>query len=238
MSYTFGQEGGTTYGLVSWNDLFAPNTTIPWDDLLQDLDTVICRIPYTIVNNDGEYNLVAHRLLTNYKIYGKNHWLGDGITVALNNETTHSFLPGEPCLISEDAASSGSGFANVRACFKRPTTSPTGSGNREPLGIVLEQCPAYDDETAAQSYSSVLVTGICPAFRQTGSDAPDYGEPIFFGRQNIGTPSVSRGAVLTDGNAEGQCGRVLSTNTTMYIDSSGTQASGATVLLLNKSEVY
>ena len=84
MSYTFGKEGGTTFGMLDWNDIFSPNTTIPWDDILKDLDTVICRIPYTITNNLGTVNMVAHRLLTNFKIYGYNHWLGDGITLGLN----------------------------------------------------------------------------------------------------------------------------------------------------------
>ena len=238
MSYTFGKEGGTTFGLVDWNDLFAPNTTIPWDDLLQDLDTVICRIPYTVENNEGEFSMVAHRLLTNYKIYGINHWLGDGVILAFNNESGHSFIPGEPCLVSEDAAPTSSGIANVRATFRLPLATPGTNVAAEPLGIVLENCQAYNSLNPAASYSSVLVNGACPAIAETGTFAPDYGEPVYFTQRSVGTPSVTRGCVETTGNGEGQVGRCLSKSTSVFIDSSGTTTNGMTALLLNKSEVY
>lgn len=236
MSYTFGKEGGTTYGLVDWNDLFAPNTTIPWDDLLQDLDTVICRIPYTVTNNDGDFTCVAHRLLTNYKIYGYNHWLGDGVALCFNNETSHDFIPGEPCIISTDPAPSSSGIANVRATFRLPLTSPGSSDPAEPLGIVLENCQAYDSTNPALSYTSVIVTGVCPAIAETGTFAPDYGEPIFFTQRSVS--GVTRGCVETSGNGEGIVGRCLQKDGSIIIDNLGNTTNGMTALLMNKSEVY
>tara|TARA_Y100001937_G_scaffold99906_1_gene136557 strand:+ start:4676 stop:5374 length:699 start_codon:yes stop_codon:yes gene_type:complete len=232
MSYTFGKEGGTTFGMLDWNDIFSPNTTIPWDDILKDLDTVICRIPYTITNNLGTVNMVAHRLLTNFKIYGYNHWLGDGITLGLN-VSTHDFIPGEPARISSTAAPGGT-FANVRACFERPSGTP--SANDVTLGICLETVPAFNSSDFTGNYASVLVTGVCPGLRDNGSTAMDFGEALFVDTDFIG--GKTRGCFKTAANAGGQVGRPLSLDTDIIINSSGDAVDGCTVLLLNKSEVW
>ena len=235
MGYTFGQEGGTTYGLVDWNDIFGPATTIPWDDILQDLDTVICRMPYTIVNDGGgTVNMVAHRLLTNYKIYGYNHWFGDGIALALN-VSSHNFIAGEPCRISTSSAGTGSGLANVRACIEK--VSSTTSQNDMSLGIVLEVTPAYNDEDFSGNYTSVIVSGITPALRDNSSSAMEYGEPLFYNTDNVGSPSTNRGVCITLPNQAGQVGRILSKNTNIPITAEA-QWDGCTALLFNKTEVF
>ncbi len=235
MGYTFGQEGGTTYGLVDWNDIFSPATTIPWDDILQDLDTVICRMPYTIVNDGGgTVNMVAHRLLTNYKIYGYNHWFGDGIALALN-VSTHNFIPGEPCLISTDSAGTGSGLINVRACIEKVSSSP--GVNDLSLGIVLETTAAYNDEDFSANYTSVIVSGVTPALRDNTSSTVEYGEPLFYDTDNVGALPFSRGVCITQANAAGQVGRVLSRDTDIPI-SATEQWTGCTALLFNKAELY
>ena len=64
MSYVDPHRSGTTFGVVEFNDVFAPNTSIDWGTIASDLDTLICKVPY----DDADGNpLNSYHLLTAYK---------------------------------------------------------------------------------------------------------------------------------------------------------------------------
>lgn len=138
MSYTFGNTGGTTYGLKSYNEIFALNRTTVgasnyWNPTLADFDTVIC--------SDNS------KLLTYYNGY----WWGTGIYLCLNNSGS-TRNPGDYVGASETAASSGT---NSRPVIYNITSS----GDRErAFGVCLTTA-------ANQGLLTVAINGLWPVKR-------------------------------------------------------------------------
>ena len=93
MSYTFGNTGGTTWGLKTYNQIFALNSQTVgaaeyWDQsYVNDLDTVICS--------------TNHRMLT----YLNGKWWGNGIIGAVNKNGS-DIEPGDYVIVSSSASGS------------------------------------------------------------------------------------------------------------------------------------
>ena len=64
MSYIDPHRSGTTFGVVEFDEIFAPNASRDWATIVSDLDTVICKVPF----DDPDGNPInAYHLLTAYR---------------------------------------------------------------------------------------------------------------------------------------------------------------------------
>lgn len=211
MSYVDPHRSGTTFGVVDFNDVFAPNTSYNWDTLADDLDTLICKVPYDDTLGNP---LNAYHLLTAYRD-GTNtlHWYGPGIYLCCNVSGS-SVQMGDAVCISNTAAASPT---NSRPVIEIGTTT-TDTDN--PFGVVLE--PIAD-----QGYGSVAMAGIFPAKR--GSNVLSFEQHIYIDNSPSG---VVRSSATND---RGAIGRTIQPDFPIITDALGTTVNGGLILMWGTS---
>ena len=222
MSYVDTHRSGTTFGVVLFNEIFAPNTTIPWSTIVNDGDTVICKIPFV---GADESQLNAYHLLTAY-IDGSNnhHWYGPGVylcTNVKNGSTANAAIMGNGMAISDTAATSA---LNSRPCVNFALSS---TDRDFPMGVALE--PIAD-----QGLGSVAVAGIWPVIKGVGA--------TWSRRQHLLLDNTSGqyGKFETSStDQKGAMGRLLDTSYDIITDASGTTVDGGVALLWgSKHELF
>lgn len=211
MSYIDPSRSGTTFGVVDFNDIFAPNTTIDWQNILSDMDTIICKIPFT---DSASNNLNAYHLLTAYEdAVGKYHWYGPGVYQCVNTSSTAMTMGDAVCMSTRaaDAATSS------RPVIKIGTTS---TDVDFPFGVVLEPI-------AAQGVGSVAMAGVWPVKR--GSNSLAF-------RQHIVIDNSPTGVVNdTSSGTKGAMGKLIKQSYDIIVDG-GDVENGAIILMWGTSK--
>lgn len=222
MSYVDTDRSGTTFGVVLFNDIFAPNTTIPWSTIVNDGDTIICKVPFD--GPDGN-PLNAYHLLTAYKdAAGKHHWYGPGVYLCMNvknGTTVNAAKMGNAMAISDTAAVSS---LNSRPCVNFALTS---TDRDFPMGVALE--PMAD-----QGLGSVAMAGIWPVMRGGGGTWAIQQHLL------IDNSSSYYGTFETSStDQKGAMGKLLTTSYDIITDASGTTTDGGVALLWgSKHELF
>ena len=215
MSYIDPHRSGTTFGVVDFNDIFAPNTSYDWDTLANDLDTIICRVPY---NDTGGAALNGYHLLTAYRdATGNLHWYGPGVYMCFNADSSTDMEMGDAVCISNQTPSATNSRPNVE--FGTDTTDID-----YPFGIVLEPI-------AQGSIGSVAMAGIWPAKR--GTNTLSYQDHVYIDNSPVG-------CVRTTGTAiDGAMGRTILPDYPIITDAIGTTVNGGLILMWGTSrELY
>lgn len=212
MSYIDPHRSGTTFGVVEFNDIFAPNTSYDWGTIVSDLDTVICKIPFDDANDTA---INAYHLLTAYKDgSGDHHWYGPGIYMCCNTSASAMNM-GDAVCISNNAATSPT---NSRPVVKFGTTT---TDVDFPFGIALENIPS-------QGYGSVAMAGAWPAKR--GSNTLVF-------EQHILIDNSPQGVVVSSStNQKGAMGKTLATSYPIITDAVGTTVNGGVILMWGTSK--
>lgn len=214
MSYVDPHRSGTTFGVLEFNEIFAPNAR-DWSVIVSDLDTVICKVPF----NDSLGNpLNAYHLLTVYLDgAGIHHWYGEGIYLCCNVSGS-TIQMGDAVCMSTTAATSGT---NSRPVVEIGTTS---TDIDYPFGIVLE-------EIADQGYGCVAMAGAWPVKR--GSNTLTFRSHVIIDSNPVG----NQGKVATTTSGQKGCmGKTLATDYPIIINSGGTTEDGGVVLLWGTSK--
>lgn len=145
MSYTFGNAGGTTWGLRTYNQIFAPNSETVgaaeyWDKSnVQDFDTVIC---------STNHQLLTAKYITDRG--GKSlFWYGTGIYVCERVGT--NVQHGDYVITSAISA------ATVRPVIQIATATSTSleENRRYAFGVVLATSPSNE-------WALVATSGVWP----------------------------------------------------------------------------
>jgi len=220
MSYIDTDRSGTTFGVVLFNDIFAPNTTIPWSTIVNDGDTIICKVPFD--GPDGN-PLNAYHLLTAYRDgSGNHHWYGPGVYLCINvknGTSTNPAIMGNAMAISDTAATAS---LNSRPCVNFALTS---TDRDYPMGVALE--PMAD-----QGLGSVAVAGVWPVMRGS-SGTWNLREHLLIDSSPSGTFETSS----TD--QKGSMGRLLDTNYPIINSAAGQTTNGGVALLWgSKHELF
>ncbi len=212
MSYVDPHRSGTTFGVVEFNDVFAPNTSIDWGTIASDLDTLICKVPY----DDADGNpLNSYHLLTAYKDGSGNlHWYGPGIYMCFNADSSTDMEMGDAVCIANSTPSAINSRPNVMF-------GTSGTDVDFPFGIVLEPI-------AQGAVGSVAMAGVFPAKRGTNT--------LAF-RQHIVIDSSPVGVVdSTTTNQKGCMGKVISLDYPIITDALGTTVNGGVIQMWGTSK--
>lgn len=169
MSYLFGNTGGTTWGLKTYNQIFALNSETVgaaeyWDKSnVQNYDTVICS-----TNN---------KLLTAYYRNGDSsnelYWYGAGIYL-MQNMDTDALTPGDYLIAYYDTSSSPS--------TNYPFVQKYGGGGNpyeRCVGVALSAGTAFDERNGYGGPVMVATFGVWPCKIRIGTSyAPRYGDHV------------------------------------------------------------
>jgi len=214
MSYIDPHRSGTTFGVVEFDEIFAPNASRDWATIVSDLDTVICKVPF----DDPDGNPInAYHLLTAYRdAIGTHHWYGAGIYQCCNVQGSDIEM-GDTVEIATTAATS---LTNSRPVVKKSTGSSSTPSVR-PFGICLETI-------ADQGVGSVAMAGIWPAKR---TNTLAYSDHMYM---------IVGGLYGQSGEDTGAMGRTMSTaNYPIITNAGGSTVNGGVVLLWGTSnEIY
>lgn len=213
MSYLDPHRSGTTFGVLEFDEIFAPNAVRDWDNLVSDLDTVICKVPF----DDPDGNPInSYHLLTAYRdAIGTHHWYGPGIYLCCNVEGSDLNM-GDTIEVATTAATSPT---NSRPVVQK-STGTTGSPSVRPFGICLETI-------VDQQYGSVAMAGIWPAKR---TNILAYRDHIYM---------IANGLYGTSTEDTGAMGRTMSINYPIITNAGGTTVNGGIILMWGTSkEIY
>lgn len=210
MSYTFAGKGGTSWGLKTYNQIFAQNSETVgaaeyWDkSLVQNYDTVICS--------------TNHRLLVAYYRNGNPanqlFWYGTGI-YEMQNDGGNSLYPGSYCVMVETGGDGG-----LTNAVRPSVTRYTSGGEERCVGVCLST--AVVTETYQEVPVLVATSGVWPIMANSSSP-PVYGSHV---KITESTGSTNGGTVQSNaGAADGLIGKCY--NTTFNIITS-TAASPST----------
>ena len=186
MSYTYAGKGGTTWGLKSYNEIFALNSETVgsanyWDkSLVQNYDTVICS--------------TNHRLLVAYYRLGnpanKLFWYGTGI-YEMQNDGVYPLNPGDYVVMTE--ASSDGGLTNA----VRPSVTMWNSGGDERcVGVCLSSADSAE-EGFGEFPVLVATSGTWP-IKANSTSPPVYGSHV---KVTETTSATNRGTVQANSGA-------------------------------------
>ena len=215
MSYVDPHRSGTTFGVVEFNDIFAPNTSIDWGTIASDLDTVICKVPFNDANGDP---LNAYHLLTAYKdATGNLHWYGPGVYMCFNADGSSDMQMGDAVCVANSTPSA----INSRPNIEFPSTT---TDREYPFGIVLEPI-------AQGGIGSVAMAGVWPAKR--GSNTLAFQDHVLVDNSPVG-------CVFTASTDQtGAMGRTIALDYPIITDALGTTTNGGVILMWGTSrELY
>ncbi len=145
MSYTFGNAGGTTWGLKTYNQIFAPNSETVgaaeyWDKSnVQDFDTVICSTNYQLLTAKYITDRGGRALFW----YGTGIYVCDRVGVNVNHGDyviTSNSTPGTVRPLIQIATATSASLENNR---------------RYAFGVVLAS-------SAAETWALVATSGVWP----------------------------------------------------------------------------
>ncbi len=213
MSYIDPHRSGTTFGVLEFNEIFAPNASRDWDAIVSDLDTVICKIPFDDPDGDP---LNAYHLLTAYRdATGTHHWYGPGIYQCINVNGSNIEM-GDTIEIATTAATSPTNSRPV----VQPSTGSTTTPSVRPFGICLETI-------APQGVGSIAMAGVWPAKRTNTLAFRDH---LYM---------ISGGIYGTSGEDTGAMGRTMSINYPIITNAGGATVNGGVILMWGTSnEIY
>jgi len=215
MSYIDPHRSGTTFGVLEFNEIFAPNASRDWDAIVSDLDTVICKIPFN--DPDGD-SLNAYHLLTAYRdAIGAHHWYAPGVYQCFNADGSTDMQMGDAVCIANSTPSA----LNSRPNIKLGTTT---TDVDFPFGVCLEPI-------AQGGIGSVAMAGVWPVKR--GSNTLAFRQHIVIDNSPVGVVNdVSSGT-------KGAMGRLINGNYDIITDVVGTTVNGAVILMWGTSkELY